>query len=232
MACRAAVRAKTTATAATLNPDAAADLAATARQYLGLASELLTPTPPVLVAIGGLSGSGKSTVAAALAPAIGAAPGALVVRSDVVRKQLAGVSRDSRLPPSAYGTEANRLVYETLARRAATTLAAGRSAIMDAVHARPEDRAAAARVAEAAGVPFVGVWLETSPDEQAARIEARTHDASDATVAVLEAQRAQPVGAISWLRLDTSAPVAEVVARIQSAAAVANEPGKVPPGAD
>ena len=220
LACRAAVRAKTTATAAGLQPRAAAVLTSTARQYLDLASSLLTPARPVLFALGGLSGSGKSTVAAALAPTIGAAPGAVTISSDVVRKQLAGVRRETRLPPSAYSAGANRRVYEALIARAATALAAGRAVVVDAVHARSEDRDAIARVAAQAGVPFVGVWLEAAPEEQAERIRSRTLDASDATVAVLEAQRAAPVGAVSWLRVDTSAPIADVVARVRGASAL------------
>ena len=67
-----------------------------------MAQELLRPRAPCLIAIGGLSGSGKSTLARRLAPFVGAAPGALIVRSDVIRKTLLGVSPLTRLGPEGY----------------------------------------------------------------------------------------------------------------------------------
>src|SRR3546814_5282781 len=73
-----------------------------ARRYLALAAGCLDPAPPVLVAVGGASGSGKTTVARALAPGVGAAPGALVLRSDEVRKALFGAGETDRLPAQAY----------------------------------------------------------------------------------------------------------------------------------
>src|SRR5262249_51993364 len=65
--------------------EAAERQAADARDYLALAERLLRPAPPLLVAIGGLSGTGKSTLAQALAPGLGAVPGARVLRTDVIR---------------------------------------------------------------------------------------------------------------------------------------------------
>ena len=53
--------------------------AALGQRYLAAALKHLSPEPPVLVAVGGRSGSGKSTVARALAPALGAAPGAVML---------------------------------------------------------------------------------------------------------------------------------------------------------
>ena len=133
---RAAIRAHVTATA--MDQAAAAERkqepAAEARSYLSLAARLLRPRPRRLVAIGGLSGSGKSTLATALAPAIGAR----VLRSDVIRKRLFGVTPETRLPAHAYAAEISRLVYETLRQRAAAALASGYSVIIDAVSLKPE----------------------------------------------------------------------------------------------
>ena len=93
LSCRAAVRAKTSATAARFQDDAARrrELQDLARKYLTMAEGLLHPARPCLVAIGGLSGSGKSTLALSLAPSVGAVPGAVVLRSDEIRKRLGGV---------------------------------------------------------------------------------------------------------------------------------------------
>ena len=98
---RAAIRAHVTATTMerAAQPAAKADIAAEARRYLDLSARFLRPRSPCrLIAIGGLSGTGKSTLAAALAPSLGAR----VLRSDVVRKQLFKVPPETRLPTSAY----------------------------------------------------------------------------------------------------------------------------------
>src|SRR5829696_8173972 len=103
MAIRAAVRAHVTATqAADASSTAAAPLLAEAQAYFDLALSLLRGASPKLLAIGGLSGSGKSTVAALVAPHLGAAPGARILNSDRIRKRLHGVSAETRLPESAY----------------------------------------------------------------------------------------------------------------------------------
>ena len=99
LSCRAAVRAKTSATAARVqdSPERAGELRALAREYLALAERLLHPAEPCLIAVGGFSGSGKSTLALGLAPSVGAVPGAVVLRSDEIRKRLCGVPLLERL---------------------------------------------------------------------------------------------------------------------------------------
>ena len=75
----------------------AASSGESAKVYFDLALRLLAPPAPVLVAIGGLSGTGKSALARALAPFLAPEPGAVVVRSDVERKILFGVDETERL---------------------------------------------------------------------------------------------------------------------------------------
>ena len=140
---RAAIRAHVTAsTIETAKPEKRDALVEAARRYLDLALRFLDPPAPRLVAVGGLSGTGKSTLARGLAPAVGRFPGAVVLRSDVTRKELAGVDRLTRLGPEGYGPAMTRRVYDTLRERARTILAAGHAVIADAVYARPEERAA------------------------------------------------------------------------------------------
>lgn len=167
-----------------------------------LARSYLAPPPPRLVAVGGFSGTGKSTLAARLAPEFGAAPGALHLRSDLERKALADVEDAVRLPPEAYTPAASAEVYETLFARARLALAAGCSVIVDAVFALPDERARIAAVASACRVPFAGLWLDAAPDVLKTRVAARRGDASDATVAVVERQLDQEPGAITWHRID------------------------------
>jgi aminoglycoside phosphotransferase family enzyme/predicted kinase len=206
LSCRAAVRAKTSATAATLQPDPRrrGELEETARDYLTMAQRLLNPPPACLLAIGGFSGTGKSTLAKAIAPLIGAVPGGVVIRSDETRKELCGVDALERLGADGYAADVTRRVYATIAHRAGEVVRGGTTAIVDAVYARPADREAIERVANDAHVPFVGVWLDAPASVLIARAERRHLDASDADAAVIRAQLAQAAGAIAWHRVDAA----------------------------
>ena len=185
-----------------------------ARAYLDAAIAHLTPVRPVLAAVGGLSGSGKSTFARIAAPGLGASPGAVILRSDEIRKRLWGAGPLDRLPPQAYAPEVSPRVYGQMFDEAGRALAAGRAVILDAVFLRPEERAAAAQVAARAGVAFQGLWLEAPPSLLHSRIASRSGDASDADGAVLEAQLARDLGAIDWPRVDSDGafePAAEAL---------------------
>lgn len=185
---------------------------AEAEAYLALARAALVPAAPRLVAIGGFSGTGKSTLAAALAPALAPLPGARVIRSDVVRKRLAGLAPEVRLPEGAYTRAAAGLVYGEMLRQAEAALAAGFSVVLDAAFLRAEERAAAAALAARRGVAFNGFWLKAPEDVLAARLQARRGDASDADMAVMRRQAALVTGTVAWRRLDAG-PSTEVVAR-------------------
>ena len=216
LGCRAAVRAKTSLASAAIETDSARrdDYVARAREYLSLAARVLTPADPRLIAIGGLSGSGKSTLAAALAPGAGAPPGAVVLRSDVVRKALFHLAPDQRLGPDGYTAEATREVYRALLMRAKDILAAGGSAVVDATFLAPGRRREVAELAEAAAVPFTGVWLDAPTPTLTGRLRQRQDDASDATVEVLEGQQAADAGEITWLRLDATRASADLAAAV------------------
>lgn len=206
VSCRAAVMAKTTATSANLQTDAdrRLELQALASDYLSRAAALLDPAPPRLVAVGGLSGSGKSTLASALAPSVGAAPGAVVIRSDELRKKLCGVKPLDRLGPEGYTDEVSRRVYTTLMEQADKVVRSGYTAIGDAVFADSADRDAIQHVAGAAGVPFVGLWLEAAEPVLISRVEGRGPDASDAGIEVVRRQLARRLDALRWHRCDAS----------------------------
>jgi predicted kinase len=180
LSCRAAIRAKTSATAAQLQQDGRRrnELHATAREYLAMAGRLLHPPRACLIAVGGFSGSGKSTLALALAPQVGAVPGAVVIRSDETRKRLCAVPLLERLGPDGYSSPVSEEVYATLAEHAARVVGAGHSVVVDAVYARPADRAAIEQVAAAAGVPFIGLWLEAPEPVLIARTGRRRNDPS------------------------------------------------------
>lgn len=185
------------------------------RAYLAAAEAHLQPHPPQLIAVGGLSGSGKSTVSRALAPTLGGAPGAVVLRSDELRKRLWGCDPLTPLPPQAYGPGESDKVYAELRRLAGLCLAAGRSVILDAVHLKAEEQAAAEAVARAHGVPFQGLWLDAPADVLRDRVGARTGDASDADLAVLEGQLRAGPPPTAWRRVDARDGLDEQIRRVQ-----------------
>ena len=202
---RAAIRAKVTASRMQYvrSSDRPA-LAEAARSYFRLAIELISPVPPTLVAVGGLSGTGKSVLARELAPFIGPAPGALVVRSDVERKKAFEVAETERLPIDAYGTEANERAYETVASKAAHVIAANHSVIVDAMYAKPEERTAIAKIAAVADTAFRGLFLVANLQTRIDRVGSRRLDASDATPAVAFRQETLELGRIEWAEIDAS----------------------------
>jgi uncharacterized protein len=181
--------------------------------YLHRAEAMLRPPPPRLIAIGGLPGTGKSRLARMVAPEIGAAPGALVLRSDEIRKRQAGVAPEQRLGPDAYVQEASDRVFAELNSAARAALAGGHAVIADAAFLRSEERA---RIAGAAGeAPFTGLWLTAPLDVLRSRVAARVGDASDAGVAVLGAAANWPLGPLDWAEIPATAdPVPAARARL------------------
>jgi uncharacterized protein len=213
---RAAIRAMVTAERAERADDAdRAQIRRAALTYFDLACRLIDPPPPRLVAVGGLSGTGKSVVARALAPELPPAPGAVVLRSDVERKARFGLTEDERLPKEAYGIEVSAEVYGALAEKARQVVAAGHSAIVDAVYARPQERAAVAAV----GAPFRGIFLTADLPTRVARVTGRAADASDADAAVAHVQEDYDLGDFdrAWTIIDASGTPEETLARAKAA---------------
>ena len=149
------------------------------------------------------------TFARLIAPGLGAAPGAVVLRTDEIRKRLMGVPVETALSSAVYSPAFYAQVYEALIGEARELLAAGRSVVVDATFIQPELRGRVEALAREAGVPFHGVWLEADPEILAPRIEGREGDASDATVATLRMQLDLDVGEVAWRKVDASGPAAD-----------------------
>lgn len=204
---RSAVRAKIMVSAAEAQDDrsARAQMLAQSRLSFAAAAEQVADVSPRLIGIGGFSGSGKSTLARALAARLRPAPGALHLRSDIIRKQLFGYRPTAPLPPDAYRPDISARVYALMLERAETALKAGCPVIMDAVNDRPADREAMEALAASLGARFDGFWLDLPPEVMARRIARRREDASDATESVMLEQVAHGHGPlVSWEEIDAS----------------------------
>ncbi len=213
---RAAIRAKVTA-ARRAQGQAREGAEQSAHDYFTLAGKLLEPPAPRLVAVGGLSGTGKSLLARALAAEIPPAPGAVVLRSDVERKVLFGIAETDRLPQTAYAPDVTTQVYAVLADKARRVIAAGHSAIVDAVFAQFDERAAIAQAA--AGAAFHGLFLTADLATRLARVGTRKSDASDADATVARAQERYDLGAMDWLKVDATGDPSETLRRARAALA-------------
>ena len=215
---RAAIRAKVTAARlgrAQAGPAAA--VGRSTRKYFDFACRFIAPAPPMLIAVGGLSGTGKSALGRALASDIAPPPGAVVLRSDVERKTLFGKDEHDKLPPHAYSPDVTGRVYAAIADKARRAVAAGHSAIVDAVFATPQERAVVANAAQALGVPFRGLFLDADLATRVARVGARSRDASDADATVVRHQESYDLGALDWTRVDASGTPEETLARAREA---------------
>lgn len=183
-----------------------------AKAYVAAGIAHLSPAPPALLAVGGLSGTGKTAFSRVIAPRLGASPGAVILRTDEVRKRLAGVGPTDPLPPEAYTPRSHVDTYDALFGEAEALLRAGRAVAIDATFLDPALRQRAEGLARAAGVTFHGVWMDAPPEVLEPRIAARMGDASDATVEVLRQQLAKDRGPMTWTVVDATLGTAGAVA--------------------
>jgi uncharacterized protein len=214
---RASIRAKvTTARMERAKESEREAIARSARAYFDFALAAIAPPKPALIAVGGLSGTGKSRLARTLAPAIGPMPGAVVLRSDVERKALFGVGETEQLPAIAYNAETTGRVYAALADKARRILGAGHAAIVDAVFAAPDERAAMAQAAKSANLALHGLFLTADLETRLKRVGGRAGDASDADRAVALAQERYETGPLEWPRVDASGSAETTLSRAKA----------------
>ncbi len=225
LACRAGVRAivAMARTGQLLDEDREAVLADIVR-YASLAGTYLAPPAPLMIAIGGLSGTGKSTLAAMLAGHIGPAPGALHIRSDVERKRLFGVPETQRLDRQHYRVGTAQRVYSIVEDKARRALSAGHAVIVDAVFAKQEERETAELIARETGCEFLGLWLTAPPTTLISRVEHRHGDASDADRRVVREQLSYDLGHMDWVEVDASGTPQESLAATLRALMAAGVP--------
>lgn len=219
LSCRAAVNAYVYAqrSSETKDKELSERLAKQAYEYLVTARRFLNPPLPVLVACGGLSGSGKSRIGRELAPFIGSPPGAVILRDDVLRKNMLGVDPDDSLGEEAYTPENEAKVFELLCTECRRVLATGQSVVADALFHDENQRKAIEALAEQAGVEFRGFWVDAPLEIRKERVASRKRNPSDVkTAAVLEKQLDIDVGNITWDKVDTSGDRLATLAYVRS----------------
>lgn len=194
--------------------DIEAGKVAEADTYRQLARQLMDRAPPVALAIGGLSGSGKSTIARQLAPRLPGAAGARLLRSDMIRKRALDLNPQETLSaPGAYSSAARGAVYERLFEHGRTAFVAGCSVILDATFQEDAMRRALSTRMDPAPL---GVWLDLPLDQRLARIAGRRADASDADARVARRQDAPEELPPGWHRIDASGTPEEVADRVMA----------------
>ncbi|MEO0649970.1 MAG: AAA family ATPase [Planctomycetota bacterium] len=184
---RALVRAKVDGFVALDGERAAADRAAAverAREHFGLAASYTLP--PALVLTCGLPATGKSWIARRLAARLGGG----LHRSDVVRKQLAGVPvttrREGGYDEGLYTPENKQRTYDALLDYARTDLGDGRSAIVDGSFLSRKWREPFAALADELGAPLVLVHMHADVETVKRRIEERLRDPNEPSEADFE----------------------------------------------
>lgn len=197
-----------------------------ARRYFAFAQNAVSPPTARLIAIGGLSGTGKTRLAKALAPFVQPIPGAVVVRSDVERKILFGVPETERLPSEAYTAASSVRVYKVVCEKARRVLVAGHSVIADAVFSEAGERHDIA--AAAATVPKTKLhtlFLMTDLQTRLARVGSRVGDASDADETVVQVQEHLASVPAGWTSIDASSTAKETLKRALTAIETDNRGG-------
>jgi uncharacterized protein len=216
MSLRAAIRAKVLLARLRSSSRDKPEIIRSAEAYFNLAQQLIHPATPRLVAVGGLSGTGKSVLARALAPLVMPEPGAVVLRSDVLRKQQFGINETDRLPEIAYTPEMTATIYQLLMQRALLVLSQGHSVVVDAVFAREAERAAIHDIARKLDIRFVGLFLQTDLATRVSRVGRRERDASDATPEIAGLQEQYGIGAIDWDVIEASGTPEQTLERCQA----------------
>jgi hypothetical protein len=205
---RALVRAKVMALLATETPAALGLRAAQQAAYLKVADGALAQRQGLCLMMHGSSGSGKSWLAARLAPRLGGT----IVRSDIERRRIANAAARRGEPHEAYGPGAVRATYVRLLDCASLVLKGGHNVILDATYSQRAERARVRELCRQQGAAFYVIDCQAPRlllEQRVAGRQKRGQDASQADLRVLHRQLAAsepllPEEGLPCLAVDTS----------------------------
>lgn len=175
-----------------------------AKIYFKMACHFMTSYPPVLIACGGLSGSGKSRVARELGGYLNPAPGAVILRDDIVKKQINGCPIDQHFDKAFDTPVVEKVVYDVLRQQAKNALLSGCAVIVDALFYDENERQAIEKLARDLNVSFVAIWMDAPFEVRLDRVQKRKRNPSDVrTEEDLEKQLTLNTGNVTWLKVLT-----------------------------
>ncbi len=174
------------------------------QMYFEMARHFMTRFKPVLIACGGLSGSGKSRIAREIGGLMNPAPGAVILRENVIKKQISGCPLNEPLD-STYTTPAvEKVVYDVLYQQAKSALSVGACVIVDALFYDPAQRQAVKQLAKDMDIPFIGLWMDAPLPVRAERVSIRKNKIDDTHLEKeLESQLSLETGVIEWHQITT-----------------------------
>ncbi len=176
-----------------------------AQIYFKMACHFMTSYPPVLIACGGLSGSGKSRVAREIGGYLNPAPGAVILRDDIVKKQINGCPIDQHFDKAFDTPIVEKVVYDVLRQEAKIALSSGCAVIVDALFYDENERRMIEELAQDLGVTFVSLWMDAPFEVRLGRVESRKRNPSDVrTQEDLEKQLTLETGIVTWPKIITN----------------------------
>jgi uncharacterized protein len=222
---RACVRAKVAALRADQVAGASQEAAASeARRHLALADKYVAPwLRPLLLAVGGVAGTGKTTLATAIADAFGAE----LLRTDVIRQEIFGTAPHAAATDGGiYSRPSRDRVYEEMLRRAAALHADRIFVVLDGTFSTLDMLQKAQKLAVDPRSGFLAIECVCRPEVARERISQRlaaARDVSDARPEIHDIQRTRwepwPAG-VPQVRIDTEQPINKQVEQVIAALAL------------
>jgi aminoglycoside phosphotransferase family enzyme/predicted kinase len=191
---------------------------AASRRLMTTALRHLRASAVGLTLVGGLPGSGKSTLSGALADRLGVT----LLSSDRLRKELAGIPAEQSAAAGyregLYTPEWTNRTYAALLDRASALLSSGESVVLDATWSDAGQREAALRMADRTHADLVALHCQVPGEMAAARLTTRTPGASDVDLDVATSMAATEPPWPEAVMVDTSGPLEAAV--VQALAAI------------
>ncbi|MEW1775518.1 AAA family ATPase [Streptomyces sp. NPDC086777] len=201
---------------------------AASRRLASMTLRHLRASTVCLVLVGGLPGSGKSTLSGALADRLGVT----LLSSDRIRKELAGIPAEQSAAADygegLYTPRWTATTYAALLDRAGVLLSLGESVVLDATWSDAARREAARRTAEHASADLVALHCHVPGDVSAARLSTRPPGPSDAGPGIAAAMAALEPPWPEAVPIDTSGPLESAVAQALTAVRPWGTTGQAP----